>query len=125
MPQKMRMHSFFDPRYVGVVGNDLLNPSLREFLLLPTFEQEFVSRYGLHVRFQRQPKPVRKKDIAVFTALAVVDEDFVLVEIHVGHADGTEFGDADGGVEEKAEHDGMEEIVGFVDGGEIAFEGRG
>ena len=72
--------------------------------------------------FENQAKARGKQDVAVFRALAAVDEDLAAIEIDVSDLDVDQFADPHRRIEEELHQDLLLHIAGVLDSAKEAFE---
>jgi hypothetical protein len=66
-----------------------------------------VGSVGRGKRLAEQHEPV-------LATLALVDPDFAVLQIYVGHFDVAQFGHPDGGIEHQPQHQGVLNVVGLI-----------
>ena len=76
-----------DPRLLGVLGDDLLDPPRAELAMPLGLEEPAVVRVGGDVRSQGRGEGLAEEDVAILGALALVDPDLAGFEINVGDSE--------------------------------------
>ena len=82
VPEGVR--SRFDSSLVGVLGDNLLDPSRAELAMPLSLEEPSVVRVGCDVGSQGRGEALAEEDVAVLRALALVDSDLAGFEINIG-----------------------------------------